>query len=877
MAESRSAEPTLASPLSLLLQEEGHGDRQATDILFLSFTSDLGFFETFALGLAQACGARVTVVNDATVSKYDPRAVRRAGRSYLPGLAACPGAFHPKVMVIAGPARATVAIGSGNLTLAGWQANAELWTVLRGDTDSCPAVLADVGPWLRGLPGFVSFSWGISEALARVADALDALSQASAGRSEPSVRFVSTSTGPILDQLPNVPVDELAVCAPFHDPGATALRALCERLTPRRLKVSYQPECANVDGPALAALLDERLGELSFDDETRYRHGKLIEWVIAGQRYALTGSPNLSSSALLRGVAQGGNCEVGLIAPTSQTLLPAGAPVAANSVRGRKFIWQQVASVGPLLLGATRAEDGLRVLAAHSLPVPGYLELSHATSPPETWERVADIPAGITEMTVTIPADGGSRVRLVIVRSDGSTSYSNVVPVVDPQRATRRPGITAAHAPSTRPDDLFGDPGLAEKFLADLAALRTALPSPPSAVSSAAQGGGAGGRGQTSRDDWERYLDECAGRLGHPLLRFALGLPVSPGDSSYDALLRTSWDEQFADDFEAGLAADDAETVADESPGQTEAARNSLPDLRLAAIAIRRRYRRWAERLTAAAPQLGIPERMLVTRLLMWTAAAGAWEHDDSTWVILLAESLVALGSDDVPAQAEPQLASLAAVALSVVRSHAPRYTHTEETFAYQHAATAIEHLLPWATNDYVDEYRQCLDAAFGSAVHPETVRALAAEVIQADPVADAVWALVERGRDVHRHGDCLLHVIGKFGNPVLMALEAVGAAEQAGVVGAWASSNDGKWALCLWRKPDLITVDASKQLTFWRHYKLSRFLTPHGLALQKSFEGAESVNHGPFVKPFAEAITLLDQLGLSTPMAPSDCNLAVS
>ena len=115
----------LASPVTLLMEEEQHGDRQAEDVLLLSFTTDLGFLEAFALGVAQACGARVTVVGDARMSSPDPRAARRAGRTYLPGQAICDGAFHPKLVLITGPQRVTAAIGSGNATLAGWQGNAE--------------------------------------------------------------------------------------------------------------------------------------------------------------------------------------------------------------------------------------------------------------------------------------------------------------------------------------------------------------------------------------------------------------------------------------------------------------------------------------------------------------------------------------------------------------------------------------------------------------------------------------------------------------------------------------------------------------------------------------------------------------------------------
>jgi hypothetical protein len=298
-----------------------------------------------------------------------------------------------------------------------------------------------------------------------------------------------------------------------------------------------------------------------------------------------------------------------------------------------------------------------------------------------------------------------------------------------------------------------------------------------------------------------------------------------------------------------------------------------LPDLSGAEPAVRRRYQRWAERMTHAAIQFAAPERMLVTRLLLWTAAAGAWDRDDHVWVGLLSRALQTLGSAELPPQAESQVGSLAAVALSVLRAEAPRYVHTEETMAYERAADAVSHLLVASDSVYVEEYRQLLGGAFGAAVEPETVEAVASDVIQDDPVADAMWALAELDRDVHRHGARLLHVMGTFGNPLLVALEAVGAAEDAALVGVWASSTNGKWTLCMWNEPDLFIVEGTGTRVLWRHYRLSHLLPPRGLALQKSLDGATAVPHGPFVQPFPEALALVERLGLSGPEPPDDCD----
>lgn len=562
-------------------------------------------------------------------------------------------------------------------------------------------------------------------------------------------------------------------------------------------------------------------GQVISDHDQRYRHGKLLEWASAGQRWALTGSPNLSAAALLLSQGEGGNCELGIITPIASTLVPDGAEEPAARLRSATPLPRPAAYSGPLLLGALRVSDGLEISTARPLPDTAHLELSQAAAPPEAWERIADVPAGQTTQTVTAPADAGSRVRLVAVGSDGVPSFGNIVFVVDPDRALNRMTPAQSQAPTTRPPDLFTDPRLAERFLGDLETLRTGLPSTPASTSADGSTGSTAATASVDGDEegWERYLDECAGRVGHPLTRFALGLPL-PSDTgtTFQDLLPVSWDEQFTEDLEAALDEDEAETVAaehDPEAAGAEAGAATLPDLRQADQEVRRRYRRWVERLVALAPRLGPPQRMLVVRLALWTVAAGAWPPANTDWLPLLSRAVRALDRNDLPERIEPQVGSLAAVALAVLRSHAPRYEITPETLAFNKASQAVGHLLPAVDPAYVTEYTALLDTAFGPAVDQTAVLDIASDIVQNDPLADAVWSLTEKGRDVHRHGRLLLHITGRFSNPALVALEAVGAAEDAPLVGAWANSGsdsgEGAWALVVWRRPDLIVVDARR------------------------------------------------------------------
>jgi hypothetical protein len=397
-----------------------------------------------------------------------------------------------------------------------------------------------------------------------------------------------------------------------------------------------------------------------------------------------------------------------------------------------------------------------------------------------------------------------------------------MVLVTDSDRVAHRPGTARADEPAIRPRDLFTDPALAERLAAVLAAQRAAP--------------GPGPR------NWDEYLDQCAGRIGWPLLRFALGLPQPPeadpaGETDAG---RGSWDEQ------AGNA------------GVSEQ--------------VQARYRRWAATMAELSQALPIAERLLAIQAVLCVVGQGWWDGDDQGWYPLLAEAVRGLSDLDLPAEAEAAAGSLAAVALSVLRASAPRYWQTRETRDYAETSSAVGHLLLAADQDRIAEYVSWLGTAFGSATVPAVVLDVVAEVIDPDPMADVISGLAEIGRDAHAHGPRLLHLSGRFGNPVLAALEGVGAVQDMDFVGVWATSTSGPWALIVWRSPDMVIVDGRSAAPLWQHRRLTPLQRPKALAAGKNLSSAPLVPHGPQNRPFPEAGALLHLLGLSSPNPPTEC-----
>lgn len=527
-------------PMRYFAAEAAHRDGQATDALFLTFNADLAFFESRLLDLCRQAGARVTVIADASVWAPDVRSVTRAGVRYHVGLVATGAAFHPKISLIVGPKRALAVVGSGNLGMAGWQHNAELATVMAADLQSAPRAMADLSHLLGTLADRPELDPTSADAISRAADQLAELLAGSAQIIDTGHRLAATWDGPLIDQLPLQPVDELLLTAAFHDPDSAAVETLLRRLQPKHVRVAIQPGATVVDPAALDHVLTEygtataASTAVVRDPETRrYRHGKLIEWSVDGRRTALSGSPNLSRMALLRSVPSG-NFEVALIAPTEKSLFPGGEMierVADVAVR------VALAPAGPgsrrpiatsaVLTGTTLTVRLARVRADADIEFARYAD-------PDLWQHLAPIPAG--EKIVSLQSDlgGGDRIRLAWADEDGVVHLSPAVFVTDPAIALRRPSDPSrvSRIREASPSDLWGDdPSFLDSLFGELAALSEEL-SGRKASPSADAPREAAPRSRTTPErtgePWLWLREDTIGRLGPGIGPYVFGLPPLP-------------------------------------------------------------------------------------------------------------------------------------------------------------------------------------------------------------------------------------------------------------------------------------------------------------------------------------------------------------
>jgi hypothetical protein len=854
-----SAGWSITSPIALLDEWQGPAARdELQDLVLLGFTVNLPFLEKVAIRTARDLGAQVTVIGDAAHGVHDPVDVRL--RSYFTAWAACQKAFHPKLALLIGKQETVAAIGSGNPTMAGWGHNDELWTVLRSGPDGSANGLRQLGDWLTDLPRVVAMPTYAADLLRDVAGSLTAL-PGDIGEAQ----VLHNLHQGLLSQLPGGPVDELCLYAPFVDQTGRALSEIFGHLDPGRVIIGLQDHWTSYDGDAILRAAGNRQVELRLLPERYPRHGKLLEWQANGSRRALTGSANLTQSALVRATADGANCELAVLAPVETTLMPKGTCITTTHLQGRCTAAEITPAPAVLLLGALLTRDGLVVTLARCYDMAVTIENSPDGSP-GSWIEIGIVPAGRSEAVFPLSGWAGAAVRAVATMAGAIRAESPAVFTVEPSRCARRrsddqrPRLQHSYTE----EEIFTDAELARRFQNDLLRLielnvsqrtghtaKTGTPRRP--VSPAVE------------DRWAAYLEDCEHAIGRSLTATLFG-------SLFRLMPRLSPGSGWGIDND-GPVDDPSDEPGDEPP-------NDAPVLIMRIMPSERgRWRRWIERLVLAATpgkplcetqpdddqaghdqQVPLVLRCLIMRIMVQLLAHGIWDLDDDSWRDTLARltaHLVSEDNEDVPSQARQQAAALAAVGMGLLRGGA--------SLAGGKPADLIARRTWECVRSFVAEADPApADDLLISPVHARAVVLNSSELedtillaMDDDPSSVVAAEFAGRGWKVELDG-LVYRVSGAFTNPVSAAAQVatyLGQHHDDPVL-VLARAAD-RWAFFAWRRPDLVLAHVPGNT--WRHYRIDGSFTP-----ASRFAGVEGL---PAIGQVGRAV----RLGQSPPAAVQD------
>jgi lambda repressor-like predicted transcriptional regulator len=290
--------------------------------LITTFNATLPFYEEFVLRKLIAAGSRYNVVlmdaaQCAQVWSSEAARPRLAGHAYALLPMKVPGAFHPKVCLLAGPRKASLLIGSHNLTLSGFGYNREVtnWIDVASAKDADGvAALADtwtlLETWISQQAQHLPDS--VLESARSLTKFIAPLTQRISATGRSDVLGQSLSGQSLFEQLKaRVPdqVERVLVMGAFFDAEFALLRNLCAQWPMAKVVVLIDPDTVHL-GTDLASMswrfVDARL--LWPDQAQRYLHAKAMYFESSQGDVFVSGSANPSRPAWL-GTAAYGNVE----------------------------------------------------------------------------------------------------------------------------------------------------------------------------------------------------------------------------------------------------------------------------------------------------------------------------------------------------------------------------------------------------------------------------------------------------------------------------------------------------------------------------------------------------------------------------------------
>lgn len=371
--------------------------QECTALWATTFNFDLAFFNEYLFRrLGDPPLNAVVLADQECLDGSLERAADRPGvlapvnlRYLLRGARIGSGRFHPKTYLAVTPRRATLLVGSGNLSQNGVDVGREVFARFQSGTPDGNAAIAAWRAWMRQLVTSLDDT-RLGE---RLADLEARLPDATRTSADGSSLFHNLGA-PLAEQFVRVvggePIEELLVTAPFYDEGGGALCDLVQSLGAAHVTI-FKTNSTSVDGAALTNRLKDLgvgVSVWSYVPDA-FTHAKLIGAVGASRAWILSGSANLSHAALTLSAGTGNVEMVVLREATPEVVRSLFVPWQASTepssldelaaLTYQKSDDAQVVFPVRLLRASLRADGRLDVIASAALSVTWRLMDVHAT------------------------------------------------------------------------------------------------------------------------------------------------------------------------------------------------------------------------------------------------------------------------------------------------------------------------------------------------------------------------------------------------------------------------------------------------------------------------------------------------------------------
>lgn len=237
-------------------------------------------------------------------------------RSYALHGIQCNGAFHPKIIFLAGDQHVLALIGSGNLTSAGHGKNLESWNAVYVERADDPrmGLISDVWVFLKKL--HLNLGSAAQHKLTTIAENCSLLQETIENNTD--IRFLGSGDAlSVFDQLKTYvgkqAVGAIYVMSPYYDINGTFLRQLADVFQPKRINVILQEDFGMIPHQMKPLPMIHFYRWASKDFKQDYFHAKHLIFETAERNFMYTGSANASIAAFGGSGFPGVNVEAGLL------------------------------------------------------------------------------------------------------------------------------------------------------------------------------------------------------------------------------------------------------------------------------------------------------------------------------------------------------------------------------------------------------------------------------------------------------------------------------------------------------------------------------------------------------------------------------------
>ncbi len=222
---------------------------EITNAIILTHNIDFVFLQMIVLPAMRKCGRpTLTVFADSlcaaeSYSRQSPVLSTLGTRYRVVPVPMDPGfRFHPKALFLSGSKKATLLVGSGNLTFGGWKENAEVWVRFDSQEDTT-APFSFFRSYLQDIVKRIPIAEPVQS---EIEEAFDGQSHEWARVMDPPAGLIGrVGKGPsMLEQIKLIaepgPTDEITICSPYYDSEGEALDRLFSEFRPKKKRVLVQ-------------------------------------------------------------------------------------------------------------------------------------------------------------------------------------------------------------------------------------------------------------------------------------------------------------------------------------------------------------------------------------------------------------------------------------------------------------------------------------------------------------------------------------------------------------------------------------------------------------------------------------------------------------